>query len=68
MAVPIAQPLEEAMPDIDLDNLPSYAELSARDDAPRGSAWGLFGPDDQLGAINFLTPERGAASARRRTR
>src|SRR3990172_8584133 len=52
------------MPDIDLDNLPSYAQLSAREDAPKGSAWGLFGPDDQLGTVNFLTPERVAAAAR----
>ena len=52
------------MPDIDLEKLPSYEELSAREDAPRGSAWGLFGADDQLGTINFLTPEWVAAAAR----
>ena len=34
------------MPDIDLEKLPSYEELSAREDAPRGSAWGLFVADD----------------------
>lgn len=38
--------------------LPSYAELLQRTDAPAGSAWGLFGPDDQLGTINLLTQER----------
>src|SRR3990172_5584789 len=53
------------MPAIDLDNLPSYAQLSAREDAPKGSAWGLFGPDDQLGTVNFLTPPRVPAAARR---
>ena len=52
------------MPDIDFEKLPSYAELSAREDAPKGSAWGVFGPDDQLGTINFLTPERAVAAAR----
>ncbi|MGH8010943.1 MAG: cyclase family protein, partial [Candidatus Binataceae bacterium] len=26
--------------------------------APAGSAWGVFGDDDQLGTINLLTPER----------
>lgn len=36
------------------DQLPSYAELLARSDAPPGSSWGLFGPDDQLGTLNFL--------------
>ena len=50
------------MPDI--DNLPSYVELSEREDAPKGSNWGLFGADDQLGTINFLTPQRVAAAAR----
>jgi kynurenine formamidase len=46
------------------DGLPSYAELAARTDAPAGTSWGLFGPHDQLGTLNFLTPERVRASAR----
>lgn len=46
------------------DDLPTYAQLSQRDDAPKGSNWGLFGKDDQLGTINFLTPERVAAAAK----
>ncbi len=25
---------------------------------PAGSTWGDFGPDDQLGRLNLLTPER----------
>lgn len=33
----------------------SYAELLERTDAPSGSAWGLHGPDDELGTLNFLT-------------
>lgn len=45
------------------ERIPSYAELLARTDAPRGSSWGVFGPDDQLGMLNFLTPERSAAAA-----
>jgi hypothetical protein len=45
------------------DNLPTYAELSARDDGvPKGANWGLFGKDEQLGTLNFLTPERVAAA------
>ncbi len=47
----------------DFDSLPTYAQLSERGDAPKGSNWGLFGKDDQLGTINFLTPERVVASA-----
>ena len=54
------------MPDI--DNPPSYAELQERTNAPAGSNWGLFGDDDQLGTLNFLTPERVAAAAQLVTR
>ena len=25
---------------------------------PEGSTWGDFGPDDQLGRLNLLTPEK----------
>jgi kynurenine formamidase len=47
-----------------LPRLPTYDELLARTDAPPGSAWGLFGEDDQIGTLNLLTPERAAAGAR----
>src|SRR4051812_4898841 len=39
-------------------DLPSYEELPIVPDAPPGSAWGVFGRDDQLGTLNLLTPER----------
>jgi hypothetical protein len=42
----------------------TYAELLKRTDAPPGSSWGLFGPDDELGMLNFLTPEKTKAAAR----
>src|SRR5215467_10611503 len=42
--------------------LPTYRELLARNDAP-GTAWGLFGPGDELGTLNLLTPERAKESA-----
>ena len=41
---------------------PSYDDLLAAD--PPGSAWAAFGAGDQLGTINFLTPERVADAAR----
>jgi kynurenine formamidase len=46
-----------------MTDLPSYADLPP---APHGgrSAWGLFGPDDNLGLVNLMTPERIAAAAR----
>src|SRR5438132_1140853 len=46
------------------ENLPSYADLPVKPGAPAGSAWGLFGDDDQLGCLNLLTPERVIAAAR----
>jgi kynurenine formamidase len=43
--------------------IPTYDQLPVVADAPPGSAWGVFGRDDQLGSLNFLTPERRAAAA-----
>jgi kynurenine formamidase len=40
--------------DLRLADLPDYAALRARTDAPPGSSWGLFGADDQLGTLNLL--------------
>lgn len=42
--------------------LPTYDELASA--TPPHSSWEVFGPGDQLGTINFLTPERVAAAAR----
>jgi kynurenine formamidase len=42
--------------------IPRYAQLPIAPDAPPGSAWGVFGRDDQLGTLNFLTPERRLAA------
>jgi len=39
-------------------DVPSYEQLPVREGAPAGSAWGVFGDDDQVGTINLLTPER----------
>ncbi len=44
--------------------LPSYESLLQRTDAPPGAAWGLWGADDALGAINLLTNERAREAAR----
>ncbi len=40
------------------ENLPSYAQLPVREGAPAGSAWGVFGDQDEVGTINLLTPAR----------
>jgi kynurenine formamidase len=42
--------------------IPTYDELASAE--PPGSSWSVFGRDDQLGTINFLTPERVAAAGR----
>src|SRR5262249_51196862 len=44
--------------------IPRYEDLPISADAPPGSSWGVFGRDDQLGTLNFLTPERCAAAAK----
>ncbi|MDI6628032.1 MAG: cyclase family protein [Rhodococcus sp. (in: high G+C Gram-positive bacteria)] len=44
--------------------LPTYAQLQQRPDDVRGTAWGLFGWDDQLGSLNHLTAARVVAAAR----
>lgn len=48
---------------------PAVTDLPAYDDlppAPEGGrcGWGLFGPDDNVGLFNLLTPERIVAAAR----
>ncbi|KAF9886954.1 hypothetical protein FE257_010695 [Aspergillus nanangensis] len=43
---------------------PAFTELPLRDGDPPFSAWGLYGPNDQLGTLNILTPEVVAEAAR----
>jgi len=41
------------------DGLPSFAALLARRDGrPPGTAWGVFGDDDEVGTINLLDADR----------
>ena len=44
------------MKNIDLNKLPSFDELPVRKGAPPESSWGVFGDEDALGCLNFLTP------------
>jgi len=44
------------MKNIDLNSIPSFDELPVRKDAPAESSWGVFGDEDALGCLNFLTP------------
>lgn len=37
---------------------PRFTDLPLNPSDPPYSAWGLYGPDDELGTLNLLTPER----------
>jgi kynurenine formamidase len=45
------------------ERLPSYKELLTREGAPPGSAWGVFGADDEVGCVNLMTPEKAVQAA-----
>ena len=45
------------MKTIDFAKIPTFDQLPVKKDAPPESAWGVFGDDDKLGCLNFLTPE-----------
>jgi len=52
------------MTDFDVSRLPSFSQLPIKPGAPEGSSWGVFGDDDQIGCLNFLTAEGIVAAAR----
>ena len=43
---------------------PPFESLPLKQDGPRGNAWGLFGPGDELGMLNRLTPENTLAATK----
>ncbi len=45
------------MAKLDLNKVPRFSELPVKKDAPEDSSWGVFGDDDELGCLNFLTAE-----------
>lgn len=38
-------------------NVPKFAELPVKEGAPPECSWGVFGDDDEIGTLNYLTPE-----------
>lgn len=42
---------------------PSFQSLPLTPSGPRGNAWGLFGPNDELGMLNHLTPDTTLAAS-----
>jgi LacI family transcriptional regulator len=47
-----------------LTTIPSYRQLPITPGLPTGSSWGVFGEDDERGAVNFITPDRVRQAAR----
>ncbi len=52
------------MAKIDFIKLPKFSELPVKKGAPPDSCWGVFGDDDEIGCVNFLTPEGVVEAAR----
>lgn len=42
----------------DANDLPAYKDLPRLDDIGSNHSWGVFGDDDDFGALNLITPER----------
>ncbi|PLB53677.1 hypothetical protein P170DRAFT_431496 [Aspergillus steynii IBT 23096] len=47
---------------------PAFSSLPLDKAGPHGNAWGLWGPDDQIGTLNHLTPDVVATAAREEIR
>lgn len=52
------------MAKVDFDKLPQFSQLPVKPGAPAESSWGVFGDDDQIGCLNFLTEEGIVEAAR----
>ncbi|HXK33491.1 MAG TPA: cyclase family protein [Dehalococcoidia bacterium] len=48
---------------IDLEKLPRFADLPVQEGLGLRSSWGLFGPHDELGTWNLVTPRKTAEAA-----
>jgi kynurenine formamidase len=47
-----------------MNKIPKFDKLPVKPGAPPESTWGVFGDDDGIGCLNFLTPERVVDAAR----
>jgi kynurenine formamidase len=52
------------MTKIDFNQIPKFSQLPIKPGAPADSSWGVFGDDDQIGCLNFLTEEGVLEAAR----
>ncbi|HEY5210875.1 MAG TPA: hypothetical protein VIJ42_15660, partial [Stellaceae bacterium] len=51
------------MTKLDFAKVPTFDQLPITEGAPPESSWGVFGDRDELGCLNFLTPEGIVAAA-----
>lgn len=51
------------MAKIDFAKVPKFSQLPIRKNAPADSNWGVFGDDDEVGCVNFLTEDGVVAAA-----
>jgi len=52
------------MKNADFASIPTFDNLPVSNEVPPESSWGLFGTDDELGCLNFLTAEGIVEAAR----
>src|SRR2546423_535697 len=52
------------MAKIDFDKIPKFSQLPVKSGAPADSNWGVFGDNDEVGCVNFLTEEGVIQAAR----
>ena len=54
---------KESISKSNMADYPSFSDLPLQKDGPHGNAWGLWGPEDQVGTLNHLTAETVAKAA-----
>ena len=47
----------EYVQDVSTHSTVRFADLPLQRPGPPFNAWGLYGPDDELGRLNLITPE-----------
>ena len=52
------------MAKVDFSKIPKFSELPVRKGAPADSNWGVFGDNDEVGCVNFLTEDGVIEAAR----
>lgn len=64
MDKPATPPLVADLNPVQKFQRPRFEDLPLRKGDPKGSAWGLWGDEDELGTLNLLTPDVVALASR----